>query len=269
VPAVWHLLDDLAGNTALGVEGRYNIDTKRIYGSGQSMGGMSVLYMAAMRDQYFAGIWSIGSQWGSSYNKDQYYSSNFGTYSSAQSYPTDGKIITNPDWQNWAWSVSDDNILIGPSNDGKANAYWDQLSKLYEEIAGYVIPTTHWFSKTETIAQQNNKMQALTSTPQSKNMGMYRYVLDDVGHMDGWVYAHAIDYSYEWLLSQTNSTGNTARKKLYAASALYVDNSLGNTPGLGTYGTKCFNSGYTLSSIINSNPTSNNSMKTGLAAGCP
>ena len=49
--ATWQLMDHITET--------YNIDMNRIYGSGQSMGGMQVLAMAAQRDNYFAAILPI------------------------------------------------------------------------------------------------------------------------------------------------------------------------------------------------------------------
>lgn len=48
--AAWELLDYL-----LDIYSDY-IDVNRIYGTGQSMGGMTILNMASQRDNFFAGI---------------------------------------------------------------------------------------------------------------------------------------------------------------------------------------------------------------------
>ena len=61
--AVWELLDYLLDEYA------DYIDTNRIYGTGQSMGGMTILNMAAQRDNFFGGIAVIGAQWSTNYAK--------------------------------------------------------------------------------------------------------------------------------------------------------------------------------------------------------
>jgi predicted peptidase len=228
IPATWQFLDYLVGNSELSptVIGKYNIDPNRIYGSGQSMGGMQVLYMASMRDNYFAGIWSIGSQWGSNYNKERHYKSMFGEHQNNVSYPYDGKIITNPYWENWAWSVSDDNILIAPSSDAKANAYWQELSDLLLLVnPDFSILKDTWPAKTTLRAEQNERLKTLTHT-YNGNRGMYWFVLSDIGHMD-WPYTHAIDYGYDWLLSQTR-TAETNRFKLYLPTTVWNGTSSGS-----------------------------------------
>ncbi|MGN0969089.1 MAG: S-layer homology domain-containing protein, partial [Oscillospiraceae bacterium] len=106
VPATWQLLDSLTAT--------YNISMDHIYGTGQSMGGMQIVAMAAQRDNYFAGIWANGCQWGSNHDLEDGYKG--ATYYEA---PVDGVYITGKDadgndvdYRNWYYMVSDDNILI-------------------------------------------------------------------------------------------------------------------------------------------------------------
>lgn len=205
LPATWQLLDYLTS--------KYSIDSDRIYGSGQSMGGMQVLDMAAQRDNYFAGIWAIGSQWGSNHNK-------------RAAYPVDGVIVTNPDWQNWYYAISDDNILItNMTGDANATGYWNQVQTLYRKFANVQIPYASWNPATTSTAQANAKLQALLST--RSQLGIYWNALDNGDHKSTWIYAHGISHSYRWLLSQTRQSEN-ARGKLPLQGA-YAD-------GLGTQG---------------------------------
>jgi predicted peptidase len=213
LPATWQLIDHITST--------YSIDANRIYGSGQSMGGMQILDMAAQRDNYFAGIWAIGSQWGNNYDKSAtYHGQSYATY------PTDGAIITNPDWQNWYYAISDDNILAtNMTGDGTATGYWNQAQTLFSTLGGATIPYASWDPTTTSAADESTLLQALVATPSS--LGLYWDALDNGDHKSTWIYAHAISYSYDWLLSQTRQS-EVARGKLPLSGA-YAD-------GLGTAG---------------------------------
>jgi predicted peptidase len=216
VPATWKLLDHLTA--------RYAIDMDHIYGSGQSMGGMQVLYMASMRDNYFAGIWAIGSQWGSNYNKELPYGNGPNSHSYF-TYPFDGEIITSPDWQNWYYMISDDNILAtNMTGDGTATGYWNQVVNLFDQFAGASFPKDEWDPVTTPKAEQSAKLQTLLAKP--NDLGIYWNALSNGSHRATWIYAHAISYSYDWLLSQTRTSENL-RPKL-DLSGSYLD-------GKGTY----------------------------------
>lgn len=213
LPATWQLMDYLSA--------QYSVDKNRIYGSGQSMGGMQVLNMAAQRDNYFAGIWAIGSQWGNNYYKSKAYNGK-----SYYTYPTDGAIITNPDWQNWYYAISDDNILAtNMTGDATATGYWNQVQTLYGKFAGVQIPYASWDPATTSTADANARLLALVSSRSA--LGTYWNALDNGDHKSTWIYAHGISYSYSWLLSQTRQSED-ARGKLSLKGA-YAD-------GLGTYG---------------------------------
>lgn len=213
LPATWQLMDYITS--------QYNIDTNRIYASGQSMGGMQLLDMAAQRDNYFAGIWAIASQWGNNYNKSA-------TYNGKQyyTYPTDGKIITNPDWQNWYYSISDDNILVtNMTGDATATGYWNQVQTLFSSFAHVTVPYATWDPTTTSETQENTLLKTLLGT--SSTLGIYWDALANGDHKMTWVYANGITYSYDWLLSQSKQT-ESARTKLNLNGS-YAD-------GLGTKG---------------------------------
>lgn len=199
LPATWQLIDYITS--------KYNIDTNRIYASGQSMGGMQLLDMAAQRDNYFAGIWAIASQWGNNYNKSAAYNGK-----SYYTYPTDGKIITNANWQNWYYSISDDNILAtNMTGDATATGYWNQTQTLFSTLAGVTIPYATWDPTTTSETQENALLETLLGT--STKLGIYWDALANGSHKMTWVYANGITDSYNWLLSQTKQSED-ARGKL-------------------------------------------------------
>lgn len=199
LPATWQLMDYITST--------YNIDTNRIYASGQSMGGMQLLDMAAQRDNYFAGIWAIASQWGNNYNKSASYNGK-----SYFTYPTDGTIITNPNWQNWYYSISDDNILAtNMTGDATATGYWNQTQTLFSSLAGVTIPYASWDPTTTSETQENTLLNNLLAT--STKLGIYWDALANGSHKMTWVYANGITSSYDWLLSQTRQS-EVARGKL-------------------------------------------------------
>jgi hypothetical protein len=223
VQAVWQLLDNLTAN--------YSIDKNRIYGSGQSMGGMQVLYMASQRDNYFAGIWSIGSQWANNYDKaDVEFAGGRGGGPLYYIFPFDGRYITNPDWENWYYSLSDDNILITNMNgDGFATTLWGIFKDYYENKGGGTIPYDLWDPVDNSRAVQNAKLNKLLETP--TNGGIYWNAINGGDHARTWIYAQAITASYDWLLKQTQSSEN-ARGKL---KLLAVKHDNANFYGSGTY----------------------------------
>lgn len=205
LPATWKLMDHLTS--------KYNIAKNRIYGSGQSMGGMQVLDMAAQRDNYFAGIWAIGSQWGNNYDK----SAPFHGSTTYTTYPTDGKIITNRNWQNWYYSVSDDNILAtNMTGDATATGYWNETRGIYSTMGHATIPYAKWSPVTTSVKKQNKKLTALLR--KHNKLGIYWAALSGGDHKSTWIYAHRLSAAYDWLLHQKRSTEEARGKLPLAAS---------------------------------------------------
>lgn len=206
VPATWQLLDHLTET--------YNIDFNRIYATGQSMGAMQSLAMAAQRDNYFAGILAIGCQWGTNYNKEFPYQGEV-----YHATPADGKLIWtkdadgNPcDYNNWFYMISDDNILIYSCDGDKfATGVWNELKFLYSDLTGTKLPQAAWSPLTLTKDEQNAKLAELIS--RKNDLGFYWASFEGGNHMATWTYAHGISASYEWLFSQTRES-EMARKKL-------------------------------------------------------
>lgn len=202
VPAIWKLLDYITEN--------YSIDKNRIYGSGQSMGGMTIMAMAAQRDNYFAALLPISCKWGNNFNKD--YPFNDTVYYNA---PADGTVIWktdsdgNPtDYNNWFYMVSDDNILY--LNTPNENI---EYRLLYQDLQNITIPTAKLVLDKNTTAKKRNKViQKLTKMP--NKTGIYQAILTgNVGHMSAWFYGHGTPACYNWLLSQNRKT-ELARQKL-------------------------------------------------------
>jgi predicted peptidase len=223
-PAIWQLLDHLVDDT-------YKIDTDRIYGSGQSMGGMIVLSMAAHRDNYFAGIWSIGSMWANNYDKEKIeFKGNL-----SHTFPADSPFITNPEWENWYWSISDDNILVtNMTGDGFGSTLWVLLDEFYRNKAGVEIPRVEWSLAPETPkARQNEMLRELVS--RGNRTGIYWNALTGGDHNATWINAHVITASYEWLLRQTRSS-EEIRGKLDILKEEH-------DPDTGGGGTKCLDTG--------------------------
>ena len=213
VPATWQLLDTLTE--------KYNISMDHIYGTGQSMGGMQIVAMAAQRDNYFAGIWANGCQWGANYDLEDGYKG--ATYYEA---PVDGKYITgvdadgNPvDYRNWYYMLSDDNVLVtNCAGDLFSTQTWRELDFLYHDLAGtdliYENYLAVWNPLTATKEEQNAAAKAVMDKAAAEsNLGYVWTAFEGGNHMATWIYSHGVKAHYEWLLSQTQDTID-ARGKL-------------------------------------------------------
>lgn len=208
VAGTWQLLDSLTE--------KYSIDENRIYGTGQSMGGMQVVAMAAQRDNYFAGIWLPGCQWGSCYNLEvpyssfnspaaRYYSSDDATIwrtdadgkSTVETNSAGEKVVA----RNWYYLVSDDNILVTScTGDAFASTVWQEFWYLVKDMGGTEFPIASVKPLEDSVDEMNAAMRKLTAT--ENDTGFYWMLQDGGSHMLTWVYAHKMDAGYEWLLSQ-------------------------------------------------------------------
>ena len=201
-PAIWQLMDKITKE--------YHIDPDRIYGSGQSMGGMTVMAMAAQRDNYFAALLPMSCKWGNNFNKD--FPFNGARY---YSMPTDGTIVWQNDsdgrpvdYRNWFYLVSDDNILY--LNTAQENT---EYRVLYEDLAGVKVPRRSLvLDDKTTAAKRSDAIRRLVAEP--NETGIYQAVLTgNVSHMSAWFYGHGTPACYDWLLKQTRKT-EMARPKL-------------------------------------------------------
>lgn len=204
--ATWKLLDSITDE--------YNIDMDRVYGTGQSMGGMQVLEMAAQRDNYFAAVLSVGCQWGSNFNKeDEYQGASYYATPVDDVYVLSTDAQGNPcDYQNWYYMLSDDNILsLNCTDDSFSTTAWTEFSLLYSDLAGVEIPRAFWNPLTTDLEEQNANLEALLA--EENETGIYWASFEGGSHMATWIYADQIDAIYEWLLSQTASS-ETERGKI-------------------------------------------------------
>lgn len=202
-PAIWQLMDHITET--------YSIDMNRIYGTGQSMGGMTVMAMAAQRDNYFAGLLPIGCQWGQNFNKE--FEFNGVTY---QDFPVDDVLVYSKtedgeeyDFNNWYYVCSDDNILF---------LWTDETTEfmvLFEDLLGVEVEQASMTLDGETNTTNEERSAIVEElTSRESDMGWYYvYMNGTVGHMSSWFYGHGTFGAYEWLMSQTKET-ETAREKL-------------------------------------------------------
>lgn len=198
--AIWQLIDSVL------LKYKGYINTDRIYGTGQSMGGMTILNMASQRDNFFAGVALVGAQWSNSYNKD------FQNNGSPARTPQNDRISFNGfgldpiNYQNWYYMISDDNILVHTcSGDPMATGEWDALAEYFAN-AGVSIPHAEWDPYID-LATQNEKDKLLTthgnSTPGS---GINWASFSRGSHMSTWKYGYQLDYPFQWLFAQNRQT---------------------------------------------------------------
>lgn len=200
-PAVWELLDFLTE--------KYRIDTNRIYGSGQSMGGMTVMALASQRDNYFAALLPLSCKWGTNFNKGELFAG-----SKSYSAPADGKLIwkkdadgNEADWNNWFYLISDDNILYY-STAGENNEY----RVLFKDLCGIDVESADMYLDEKTSVESRNEIvRELTS--RTSPLGIYQINLSgNVGHMSAWFYGHSTTATLEWLSRQTREAEMTRPK---------------------------------------------------------
>lgn len=229
--AAWELLDWLMEEYA-----EY-IDPDRIYGTGQSMGGMTILNMASQRDNFFAGIAVVGAQWSNNYDKD--YQHNGSPARTPENDPISfaGDGVDAENFANWYYMVSDDNILVQTClDDTMATGEW-RYAKEYLEMAGGSVAYAEWDPYLE-IAEQNAQGEALvnrdTSAPGS---GISWVVFTKGSHMSTWKYGYRLDYAFDWLFQQTRQS-EIERGKLEQLKEPWLgrDASGAILPGSGTAG---------------------------------
>lgn len=224
LPATWQLMDSLTE--------QYNICEERIYGTGQSMGGMGVLEMAAQRDNYFAAIMAMSCKWGNNVNKEEVYGGKFGasahgyfvtptqatdTYSQIPALDADGNAT---DYQNWYYRISDDNIFFARTiNEMK------ELHVLYEDLSGVDYPQVYYsvdYDSTHEESLADRLALADELLAMENPTGLYEMVwTGDCSHNAAWMLGHDTWTIYEWCAQRTRSEEN-AREKLWNLTEDFV-----------------------------------------------
>lgn len=196
--AIWELTDSLLA--------RYKgyIDENRIYGTGQSMGGMALLDMAAMRDNFFGGIVATGAQWSNNY--DKLFQNGGDRTPETDPVSFNGWGLDRDNWRNWYYMVSDDNILVQTCiGDPMAYGEWKYAAEYYE-AAGITIPYDEW-DPLSALDEQEDKGRAVISQCNGNPGGGIAWVGFTQGnHMATWKYGYQLDFSFDWLYSQTRES---------------------------------------------------------------
>lgn len=198
--AIWQLMD------AVLKEYQGYINTDRIYGTGQSMGGMLLLNMAAQRDNFFAGIAVAGAQWSNNYNKP--FQNNGSPARSPSNDPIsfNGFGLDKQNYQNWYYMVSDDNILVHScADDPMATGEWQALSDYYQ-AAGVSIAHASWDPYLAVSVQNNNDRNVTTHFNTTPGSGINWVSFTRGNHMSTWKYAYQLDYPFQWLFAQRRQT---------------------------------------------------------------
>lgn len=204
--ACWELLDSLL--TAY--KGYINED--RIYGTGQSMGGMTILNMSAQRDNFFAGAAVIGAQWSNNYDKD--FQHNGSPARSPENDPIsfNGFGLDVENYQNWYYMVSDDNILVHTTRDDPmATGLWNYVVEYYA-VAGVDIPTAELDPHAPLEEQNTLDRDLFAREGLSPGSGISWGIFDKGNHMATWKYAYQLDAPFEWLFAQRRTDAITRGK---------------------------------------------------------
>ena len=205
--AIWELIDSLLETYA------DYIDTNRIYGTGQSMGGMTILNMASQRDNFFAGIAVVGAQWSNSYDKP--FQNNGSPARTPENDPVsfNGFGLDSENFQNWYYMISDDNITVHTcAGDPMASGEWSDTAA-YFAMAGAAIPYAEidpYLSVEEQLAI-DEKLLAHDTT--AAGSGITWGAFTKGSHMSTWKYGYRLISPILWLYEQNRQT-EMARPKL-------------------------------------------------------
>ena len=174
----WNTTDEVASIPRLidDLQKRYHIDDKRIYTTGQSIGGMISFYLNSQHPNLFAGSMFVGSQW-------------------------DINVLTPLTQANFIYTVS--------AADPKASVGMKEVIELMNKNG--VSISEGEFSARLPQHEQNAQAQAILSQGSTANFIRFSpntVVPDGVTHKGGehmysFDYAYLLDPAREWLLSQT------------------------------------------------------------------
>ena len=198
--AIWELIDEILDKY------REYIDENRIYGSGQSMGGMTILNMASQRDNFFGGIAIIGAQWSNNYNKEFQHNGAPTRTPEIDPISFNGFGLDKENFKNWYYMVSDDNILVHTClDDLMSTSEWKEFAEYYE-AAGVKIPHEEWDPYISLDEQYKIDVKLTSNDNTLPGSGIYWGTFTRGTHMSTWKYGYQIDYPYEWLFAQSRQS---------------------------------------------------------------
>lgn len=207
----------------------YGVNPDFVYGSGQSVGGMVLVETQRNRDNFFAGILLYEDQWAQNYYMDTLFvrdmANNAKTAATAtRHYPrtddyitwnyyldTDGNEVTaDHDPYNMYYLVSDDNIMVlrVDSNNLSIDT-WNEMNYLYTDTVGASINRLEVDATTE-LSEQNGVLKDFLNPQTENQLNINAVTL--VGGASGYA-CRTLDYTYEWLLTQTRES-EIKREKL-------------------------------------------------------
>ena len=171
------------------------------------MGGMQIVAMAGQRDNYFAGMWLLGMQWGNNYNKAaEYQGQSYFDSEDPTIWRTDDDGNDSDLGRNWYYLVSDDNVLFtNCKGDTFSELVWSEMNGLYTDIADAPMAKTSFHPLDLTVEEQNAKLNELLAEDTGR-INYHWMSFDGGSHMMTWVYGHRLTAGYEWLLAQTRQS---------------------------------------------------------------
>jgi hypothetical protein len=196
--AIWQLMDSILEQY------KGYIDENRIYGTGQSMGGMCILNMAAQRDNFFAGILAVSAQWSNNYDKTFQNGGDRTPDNDPSSF--NGFGLDRENFRNWYYMVSDDNILVETCiDDPMAMGEWRAFADYYK-AAGVKIPYAEWDPFASTAEQEDRMARLLDHDTTTSGSGISWVAFTRGSHMSTWKYGYSLEAPFRWLYSQTRES---------------------------------------------------------------
>ena len=144
----------------------YAVDTSRIYGTGQSQGGMTNIAISDRYPDLFAAQWLVACQWNVQ------------------------EMAAMKDKTLWITVCSGDNKAFPGMNE--ATALWESLGS---PVARNASP---WWDSKAPVAELDQKIRNLAAQGKKINYTVFA----DGNHMYTWSFAYGIDAIREWLFAQ-------------------------------------------------------------------
>ena len=171
IEATKNLIDEISS--------KYSIDTNRIYATGQSMGGMTMLYLSSKYPDLFAAELFVSCQW---------------------------KIdeLQNINTQKFFYIVAggDQKALAGQKD---VLSYLQSKNVNVSTISDVdaTLSSTEMNSKIETMLKENNKVNMVTFTTGTVLSGSSSSGMGSSEHMSSFNYAYRIEAVRDWLFEQS------------------------------------------------------------------